>query len=262
MVIVYFLIVAESFMMYVYLHHKTRISLKYLYKDNLVVIVLSCVFCSLLFREVTAVSLFFSLASVPLLGFLLTLLRFFRYPMRKIVTDEDAILSSADGNVIYIRRIEKGCVPMSEKNGVTASLDEFLSVPFDTPCLIIGINMTPFDVHRNSAPVSGTVLVNRHTDGSFISLKDPDAVRRNERNTMIIDRGDIKVGVVQTASRLVRRIVTYKRAGDTVRQGEWFGMIKFGSQVDVVIPEDSEVKVHLKQQVYAGRTILAVKKKL
>ena len=80
----------------------------------------------------------------------------------------------------------------------------------------------------------------------------------NERNSIVIETVDKKkIGVVQTASKLVRRIVTYKKVGDVVARGEWFGMIKFGSQVDVILPANIKINVSLKQQVYCKKTILA-----
>lgn len=255
------MIIAESSMMYVYLHKKTHISLAYLYKDNLVVI---AIVSALVYFMTTSVACWiFPIVAglVPSVGFLLTMVRFFRFPMRKPVKDENAIVSPADGNIIYIKRIEKGDIPMSTKEGVTATLSEFANVELNYPCWIIGINMTPFDVHRNATPIAGKIVLNQHFDGKFLSLKDPNALAQNERNTIVIDNGIHQVGVVQTASKLVKRIVTYKNVGDNVEQAEWFGMIKFGSQVDVIIPCDYDILVDLKQQVYTRKTILAKLKK-
>ena len=255
------IIAVESCLMYVYLHRKTHISLRYLYKDNLIVIAIVYAIGYMLNGWLTAWSILIAIGLVPVVGLLLTMIRFFRFPLRKPVKNEDAIVSPADGNIIYIKKIEKGDVPMSTKEGVTATLNEFSNVELQYPCWIIGINMTPFDVHRNATPIAGQIVMNKHFDGKFLSLKDPNAMAQNERNTIVIDNGKYQVGVVQTASKLVKRIVTYKNAGDTVEQCEWFGMIKFGSQVDVIIPCDYEIAVELKQQVYTRKTILATLKK-
>jgi phosphatidylserine decarboxylase len=170
----------------------------------------------------------------------------------------DGIVSPADGKIIYIKRIDSGEIPISVKNGRKATLSEFANTGIlDYPCWLIGINMTPFDVHRNCAPVDGRIILNRHYDGEFLSLKHQDALARNERNTIVIENPKGKIGVVQTASRLVRRIVTYKSEGESVSKGEWFGMIKFGSQVDLIIPAYCKVNVNLKQQVYAMNTLMA-----
>ena len=117
--------------------------------------------------------------------------------------------------------------------------------------------MTPLDVHKNCAPVEGKIVLNKHFDGEFLSLKHEEALRRNQRNTIVIDNPRGKVGVVQTASRLVRRIVTYKKENDTVSKGEWYGMIKFGSQVDLIIPASCKVMAAIGQQVYARKTLIA-----
>lgn len=255
------IIAVESCLMYVYLHRKTHISLRYLYKDNLIVIAIVYAIGYMLNGWLTAWSILIAIGLVPVVGLLLTMIRFFRFPLRKPVKNEDAIVSPADGNIIYIKKIEKGDVPMSTKEGVTATLNEFSNVELQYPCWIIGINMTPFDVHRNATPIAGQIVMNKHFDGKFLSLKDPNAMVQNERNTIVIDNGKYQVGVVQTASKLVKRIVTYKNTGDTVEQCEWFGMIKFGSQVDVIIPCDYEIAVELKQQVYTRKTILATLKK-
>ena len=251
------MVVMESSLMYVYLHRKTHISLAYLYKDNLIVI---AIVSALVYWLATAISwwiLPIAAGLVPTVGLLLTMVRFFRFPLRKPVKDEKAIISPADGNIIYIKRIENGDVPMSTKEGVTATLSEFANVELNYPCWIIGINMTPFDVHRNATPIAGKLIMNKHFDGKFLSLKYPNAIAQNERNTIVIDNGRHLVGVVQTASKLVKRIVTYKKVGEHVDQCEWFGMIKFGSQVDVIIPCDYEILVDLKQQIYTRKTVLA-----
>ena len=250
-----------SSMMYVYLHKKTHISLTYLYKDNLVVILLVCLVGYLLYSCIQYWTILVCVGSVPVIGLLLTMIRFFRFPLRKPLKNDRAIVSPADGNIIYIKRIEKGDIPMSTKEGVTATLNEFANVDLHYPCWIIGINMTPFDVHRNATPIAGKIIMNKHFDGKFLSLKDPEAIAQNERNTIVIDNGEYQVGVVQTASKLVKRIVTYKQVGEQVNQCEWFGMIKFGSQVDVIIPCDYEITVDLKQQVYTRKTVLATLQK-
>ncbi|MDO4190568.1 MAG: phosphatidylserine decarboxylase [Bacteroidales bacterium] len=188
-------------------------------------------------------------------------IRFYRIPFlrgRHLQLTENDVLSPADGNVIYIKRIESGQVPCAVKNAREATLHEVMQTEMmEGPCWMIGINMTPFDVHRNAAPLAGEIVLNHHVNGEFVSLKDENALGRNERNTIVINHDGALVGVVQTASRLVRRIDTYKKEGDTVRRGEWFGMIRFGSQVDVIIPASWQVSVELGQQIYCKETLIA-----
>ena len=161
--------------------------------------------------------------------------------------------------MIYIKKIASGEVPVSVKNGRKATLIEITKTGIlDYPCWLIGIEMTPFDVHRNGAPVDGEIILNHHIDGEFRSLKDSEALAHNERNTMVFRMEDgTKVGMVQTASRMVRRIVTYVKEGEMVRQCDWVGMIRFGSQVDMIIPANYKVCVELGQQVYVQETVIA-----
>jgi len=250
-----------STLLYLYLHKKTHISLSYLYKDNVINIILSSLgfyylrnfFDSVFFLNLSAI-----VVIVPTICVLLTMLRFYRIPLRKTNTSPAGIVSPADGNIIYITKVEAGNIPISVKNGISAKLSEFANTGIlDYPCWLIGINMTPFDVHKNCAPVDGKIILNKHFDGEFLSLKHEEALLRNERNTIVIDSKIGKIGIVQTASRLVRRIVTYKNEGEHLKKGEWFGMIKFGSQVDLIIPAECKLKVNLRQQVYAKKTLIA-----
>ena len=252
---------AISTVLYLYLHKKTHINLSYLYKDNIINIVLTCLiigYISIHFDTGFFFSLIFLILCTIGICVVLTLIRFYRIPFRKVISDPNAILSPADGNVIYIKQINSGVIPIAVKNGMEASLTEFAQTDLlNYPCWLIGINMTPFDVHKNSAPVDGRIILNKHIDGQFKSLKEPDALQCNERNSIIIDNPKGKIGVIQTASRLVRRIVTYKEEGEILAQGDWFGMIKFGSQVDIIIPANCILNIQEKQQVYAKKTIIA-----
>jgi phosphatidylserine decarboxylase len=124
---------------------------------------------------------------------------------------------------------------------------------------VIGIAMSFLDVHVNRAPISGRVAVLRRFPGLFGSLRRPEMLFENERATVVIERGDIQVAVVQIASRLVRRIVAYVEEGDDVAAGQRIGMIRFGSQVDLVLPLRDGLRVFAEpgDRVVAGETILA-----
>ena len=253
-----------STMVYLYLHKKTRISLKFLYIDNIIAILLS-LGLYLASRPLFSDSwwwIYYILAPGFVLGFafMLTMIRFWRTPNRKITATTGELVSPADGNIIYITKVEAGEVPISEKKGLKATLHEVTQTDLlKTPCLLIGINMTPFDVHKNLAPIDGKIVLNKHIPGQFLSLKDPMALARNERNTLVISNDDVTIGIVQTASRLVRRIDSYVKEGEQISRGKWFGMIRFGSQVDVIMPQTYEPTVRLGQQVYAGKTVIAKK---
>lgn len=262
-VILLFLVsLVASTLLYYYLHYKTRISLKYLFQDNVVVILLSFLLSYLLLTFLPAqwyiLAFIINIGLVGGIAFGITMIRFWRTPTRNCVAPAEHIISPADGNVIYIEKIEAGQVPISVKGNTLAKLEELTKTNIlDGPCWLIGINMTPFDVHKNCAPVPGKVVLNKHFDGKFLSLKEPDALKENERQTIVFDNNGMKVGIVQTASKLVRRIDTYVKEGDVLKRGEWVGMIRFGSQVDVIIPRKFDVKIKLKDQIYAGETVIA-----
>lgn len=257
-----FIILLLSTLTYLYLHKKTRISLKFLYLDNLVVVFLTTI-TSFLIAKIIPVQ-FSWLVYILLPGFVLgyafglTMIRFWRTPNRKIIATDNELISPADGNILYIKKIEKGEVPVSIKKGLEAKLNEITQTDIlKTPCWLIGINMTPFDVHKNCSPIAGEIVLNKHITGKFLSLKEPKAILENERNTLVVKNDNMTIGIVQTASKLVRRIDSYVKEGNSIEKGEWFGMIRFGSQVDLIIPYSCEVNVEIGEQIYAKSTIIA-----
>jgi phosphatidylserine decarboxylase len=248
---------------YYYLHKKTHISLRYLYKDNIAIILISSAFSIFLFQytDLSVIGVFISgLISVPAFSFILIMGRFYRNPIRISDAPEDEMLSPADGNVIYLKKCRPKEMPANSKNGRTALLSEFSGTDLlNNEYWHIGINMTPFDAHRNSAPIEGTIEMVEHFKGEFLSLKNKDAADKNERCSYLISNENFSVGIVQIASRLVRRIESYVEVGDRVYRGEWIGMIKFGSQVDLIIPGFHEINITVGQQLYAGKTVIANK---
>ncbi len=185
--------------------------------------------------------------------------RFFRDPEREIPGEENIIVSPADGRVRYVIEFEKGEVPFSLKGKRSMSLSEMVETDFlEEAGLLIGIEMNVLDVHVNRAPTGGKIIFQKHIDGKFLSLGKLEALTTNERVTTVIDSGKFKVGMVQIASRLVRRIVSYHNVDESVAMGQRIGMIKFGSQVDLIIPRLNEIKVRVRQNddVRAGSTII------
>ena len=251
-----------SSLLYFYLHKKTRISLHYLYKDNLLVILMGSILSFGIERIIPArlffVSYLFDPTFVVCFAFCLTMIRFWHTPKRKIIASNSDIVSPVDGNVIYIKLIEGGEVPISIKGKRISKLEELVKTNLlNNPCWLMGVNMTPFDNHNNCAPIDGKIILNQHFKGKFLSLKDKDALLENERNTYVIQGNNIKIGIVQIASRMVRRIDSYVMEGDMVKRGDWLGMIRFGSQVDIILPKECNIKVKIGQQIYAGKTIFA-----
>ena len=186
--------------------------------------------------------------------------RFYRDPERIPSGDGSGIVSPADGKVIYVKRVEKGSIAYSEKKGRTFSLTDFVgSNILPREGVLIGLSMNFFDVHVNRAPIDGRICLVHRIAGSFISLKKQEALIQNERALTVIDNGLFKVGVVQIASRLVRKIVPYVSNGSEIRKGDRIGMIRFGSQVDLFLPNLSglQVVVDCGERVQAGTSVVA-----
>ena len=185
---------------------------------------------------------------------------FYRDPER-IPPDKDRIIvSPADGFVRYIRKFEGGSVPEAIKGKSNISIKEIAKTDFtDNDGYILGITMTILDVHVNRAPISGKVVFQKHTNGKFLSLKSPESDILNERNTILIDTGHFKIGVVQIASRGVRKIESYINEGEDIKIGQRIGMIKYGSQADLILPSIKGLRITVKEgeQVYSGKSIIA-----
>ena len=204
--------------------------------------------------------LLFQVLAVTVISISMLLSRFFRDPERIPPKRNDIILTPADGKIIYVKKIYDGEIPLSEKNGKKFLLEEFVkSNLLPTKGYLIGIAMNFLDVHVNRAPIKGRITFIKHIKGLFISLKHKEAVIQNERVLTIIENKSISLGVVQIASRLVRKIVPYVKEGNDVALGQRIGMIRFGSQVDLVIPyiKGLRIKVKLNEKVKAGVSIIA-----
>jgi phosphatidylserine decarboxylase len=188
--------------------------------------------------------------------------RFYRDPQRTPPqVGDDIVISPADGEVIYVRRAEGGVLPRSTKKGRDYDLVELTKTPLrHDDAVVIGIAMSFLDVHVNRAPIAGNVRLRQHFPGRFGSLGRPEMVYENERATTVIERDDLEIAMVQIASRLVRQIASYVKVGENVALGQRVGVIRLGSQVDVVLPARPDVKVSVEpgQRVRAGESVLAV----
>jgi phosphatidylserine decarboxylase len=122
----------------------------------------------------------------------------------------------------------------------------------------MSIFMSPMNVHVNRYPMSGRVGFFKHIPGEFIVAFDEKSSTRNERTHIGIENGNVRVLFKQIAGYVARRIVAPVQVGDKAVAGERFGMIRFGSRVDVIVPEGSEVKVKVGENAVAGTTVLAV----
>lgn len=169
-------------------------------------------------------------------------LNFFRDPGREVAVGGKSlnkiIASPADGKVVLIAEMDE---------------PEFMK----TKTRMISIFMSPLDVHVNRIPVSGLVEYLRYVKGEFLVASKPDAVHRNERQVIGIDANGKKLTFSQVTGYIARRIVCDLKAGDSVKIGDRFGMIKFGSRVDIYLPLNALLHVKEGERVRAGETVIA-----
>jgi phosphatidylserine decarboxylase len=189
------------------------------------------------------------------------LYRFYRDPQRLPPDAAGLIVSPAEGEILYVQEAPTGILPVSSKLGRAYPLEELTRTPLRRQeAIVIGISMSFLDVHVNRAPIAGKVVLQRHFKGGFGSLKKPEMVFENERATTLIEGDGLQVAVVQIASRLVRQISSFVREGESVTLGQRIGVIRFGSQVDLVLPLHPSLRVAVRpgQHVRAGQSVIAI----
>jgi phosphatidylserine decarboxylase len=176
---------------------------------------------------------------------------FFRDPERVVPQGADLIVSPADGLVTLIQQVP----PPPELQAPVGVGGGGLSAE---PLTRISIFMSVFDVHINRAPVGGTVKRVFYIPGKFMNADLDKASDENERQHVLIERPDGRpIGCTQIAGLVARRIVPFVKPGDIVAAGQRIGLIRFGSRVDVYLPQGTDTKVLLGQTVIAGETVLA-----
>lgn len=173
-------------------------------------------------------------------GFLLiTILQFFRSPIKRITPDEQIVLCPADGKVVVIEETEE---------------TEY----FKDRRIQVSIFMSPVNVHVNRNPISGVVSYFKYHPGKFLVAWHPKSSTDNERTTVVVKNGaNVEVLFRQIAGALARRIVWYVKENDVVTQGAEFGFIKFGSRVDLFLPLGTELSVNIGDKVVGGKTVIA-----
>ena len=177
------------------------------------------------------------LVSAVLLG-LITL--FFRVPLRNLIADTSVVYSPADGTIVDIDE--------------AFYEDEFLN----TTCKKVSIFMSVFNVHQNRVPVSGKIIYSKHHPGKYLVAWNPKSSLNNERNTLVVETGmGQRFLVRQIAGFVARRIISNPRTGDLVNQGDELGFILFGSRVDVFMPMEYELTVHMHEKVKGNITRVA-----
>jgi phosphatidylserine decarboxylase len=175
------------------------------------------------------------------LALTLFVLFFFRDPERTIPKGNNIVVSPADGRVIVIKDIFE---PDYLKQDVK-QISIFLSV---------------FNVHVNRSPVEGIVESVKYNPGKFHVASVDKASLDNEQTGMVIATGNHKVLVKQIAGLIARRIVCYAKTGDAIKSGERYGLIRFGSRVDIFLPKNAEIKVKLGDRIKGARDVIAVLK--
>jgi len=165
-------------------------------------------------------------------------LNFFRDPTRISPVTENVVVSPADGTVVLIKEVFE--TEYLKSDGVQVS-----------------VFMSPLNVHVNRFPISGTVGFFKYIKGDYIVAFEDKSSERNERTLIGIEKNGYKVLFKQIAGAVARRIVCNVMVGQSATRGERFGMIKFGSRVDVTMPEGTIVMVKLNDPVVAGETVLA-----
>jgi phosphatidylserine decarboxylase len=170
---------------------------------------------------------------LPFLALTIFMCSFFRNPHRRIPEGAGLILSPADGRIVVVKK-EAGATTVS-------------------------IFMSLFNCHVNRAPAAGTIEEIRYQRGRFLPANKGAASRENEQNALRLQSSEgLTMRFVQVAGILARRIVCYVRKGDTVRRGEIFGTILFGSRVDVYLPRGVAVRVRKGERVKGGKSVLGV----
>lgn len=200
--------------------------------EGLVLIALSLILAILFFM------LHNKILSLAIFVFFLFCLFFFRNPKRYHSSNEDELISPADGKVMEVGETVEG----EFLNGISKKVSIFMS---------------PLDVHVNRAPCEGRIAKVVHRKGEFALAFRKDSDKENEKNYVLIEHGDEKILLVQIAGFMARRIISYIKEGDYVKKGDPVGMIAFGSRVDIYFPKEYNTIVSLSNKVKAGVTPLA-----
>jgi len=196
----------------------------------------ACALISLLPAVIFGFAFLYGLFTLFLLLTLFTIY-FFRNPERTPPADQRAVVAPADGTVIVADR-----VPVS---------------PLGCEALKISIFMSVFNVHINRVPYSGRIVELVHTAGRFFDARDERASCENERTQVVIETEEgVRLAFVQIAGLIARRIICYPGVGDRVERGKRYGLIRFGSRVDVYLPAGGTPLVKLGDKTVSGETVL------
>jgi phosphatidylserine decarboxylase len=189
-------------------------------------------------------TLLFTLLGLEILALLAGLLTFFiifffRDPARRSQVSDKSVLTPADGTILRVQHFEDDDNPLGE------------------PSIKISVFMSLFNVHVNRIPIMGKISEIVYHSGKFFSAYLDKASEKNEKNLIALQTGDGRnIVFVQIAGLIARRIVCWIKEGDYVKTGQRFGLIRFGSRLDIYLPKDTRVTVQPRDKVKAGETVL------
>nr|AGU10491.1 Phosphatidylserine decarboxylase [uncultured organism] len=189
--------------------------------------------------------LFVPILTWPMVAVTAWVVLFFRDPIRVTPQGEGLVIAPADGLITMIER-----VPVPREIAGPGGIGEL-------PLVRVSIFMSVFDVHINRTPIAGTIRQVVYISGKFLNADLDKASEENERQHIVVeDRDGRRIGFTQIAGLVARRIVPFVKAGDIIARGQRVGLIRFGSRVDVYLPEDCACQVALGQRSIAGETVL------
>ena len=189
-------------------------------------------------------TILFTLLALSILAYLAGLLTvfiiyFFRDPTRRSQVSNKTVLTPADGTILRVQHLENNENPLGE------------------PTIKISVFMSVFNVHVNRIPIMGKISEIVYHSGKFFSAHLDKASEKNEKNLITLQtEDDRKIVFVQIAGLIARRIVCWIKEGDYVKTGQRFGLIRFGSRLDIYLPKDTRVTIQPKDKVKAGETVL------
>jgi phosphatidylserine decarboxylase len=176
--------------------------------------------------------------SLVFLVLILYTLAFFRDPERVVPSNPRDVVAAADGRITDIIEIDETEV-------------------LKTKTRRVGIFLSIFDVHTNRAPIDGRIIYREHRKGLCVDARRPDCSEKNEATTWGFQNPRVTIVVRQLTGAIARRIVAWANAGDELRKGDRFGMIRFGSRTEVYLPLTATVLVKVGEHVSGGSTIIA-----
>ncbi len=190
---------------------------------------------------ITGIFLYFGLLFLGIFAGVLSLftIYFFRDPNRDNQVHEKTVLTPADGKILGIQHLKDSNNPLGK------------------PAIKVSIFMSIFNVHVNRIPTVGRILKIIYNPGKFFSANMDKASEQNENNRIILETNDGReIVFVQIAGLIARRIVCWIKEGAEVQAGQRFGLIRFGSRLDIYLPDDTKLLIQPKNKVKAGKTIL------